>query len=148
MSIVKKFNDYFLNENKELDKDTLDKVSKYITKRFKYETEDLIVFTYWISKILNYDNLIFISRLEMSEEFKDVSHVYIIIGDKYFDGKGFHTREDLYKKHNFSKYSYNDYTFHGNLTDLIKCIKEKKLEITNKIEKELKIILQKIKEDK
>lgn len=122
----------------------LEQMAKYITRRFK--DEDKIIFTYWIGKIFKFSKFLFISNIEMSEEFKDVKHVFIIIGDKYYDGSGFYSREDIYKNFHISKWSYNDYTFSGTIEDLSKCVDEKKLKLSAKLENELQIILQKYKD--
>ncbi len=140
--MIKKFNEY-INESTDKKK-TLDQMSKYISRRFK--NEDKIIFTYWIGRIFNFSKYLFVSNVEMSEDLKDVKHVYIILGDKYYDGSGFHTRDDIYKEFNISKWSYNDYTFSGNIDDLSKCVDTKELKLSDKLEKELKIILQKYKE--
>ena len=145
--IIKKFEQYYLNENvKTNDDNLLEKVSRYISKRFKKDDEKL-VYTYWIGKIFNYNKFLFVSKIEMSEELKDVCHVYIILEDKYFDGTGFHTREEIYEKFHISKYSYNDYTFYGDLNLLNKCVDIKKSKLSTKLENELKIVLQKIKDE-
>ena len=81
----------------------------------------------------------------MSEDMKDVKHVFIIIGDKYYDGSGFHTREEIFKNYHISKWSFNDFTFSGNLEELSKCVETKKLKLSEKLENELKVILQKYK---
>ncbi len=140
--MIKNFNEYITESIDK--KTTLEQMSKYISRRFK--DEDKIIFTYWIGRIFNFSKFLFVSNIEMSEELKDVKHVYIILGDKYYDGSGFHTRDDIYKDFNISKWSYNDYTFSGNIDDLSKCVEVKKLKLSDKLEKELKIILQKYKE--
>jgi hypothetical protein len=126
--------------------DIMNKMSIYISRRFK--DEDKIIFTYWIGKIFNFTKFLFISKIEMSEEWKDVKHVFVILGDKYYDGSGFHTREDIYKQFHISKWSFNDYTFSGNLEDFSKCVEQKKLKLSDKLELELKTILQKYKDMK
>lgn len=143
--IVKKYSEFIkINENAQNSEDILIKMANYISRRFKKENS--IIFTYWIGLIFGFSKFLFISKIEMSEDFKDVAHVYIIIGDKYYDGEGFHNREDIFEKFHISKWSFNDYTFFGNLENLKKCIDVKQLKLSGKLEKELKIILQKYKE--
>ncbi len=139
---IQKFRN-FLNESIN-NVDILEKMSKYITRRFK--DEDRIIFTYWIGKIFVFSKFLFISNVEMSEDFKDVKHVFVIIGDKYYDGSGFYTRDEIYKLFHISKWSFNDYTFSGNMEDLSKCVENKKLKLSEKLENELKLILQKYKD--
>lgn len=141
--MIKNFETY-INESSNNNIKTLEQMSKYITRRFK--NEDKIIFTYWIGQIFKFSKYLFISNTEMSEDYKDVKHVFIIIGDKYYDGSGFHTREDIFKNFHISKWSYNEYTFSGSLDDLKKCIEEKNLKLDDKLENELKIILQKFKD--
>ncbi len=140
--MIKKFNS-FINESYN-NVDVLTKMASYITRRFK--DEDRIIFTYWIGKIFQFPKYIFVSNIEMSEELKDAKHVFIVIGDKYYDGAGFHTREDIYDRFKISKWSYNDYTFSGTIDDIEKCIEVKKIKLSEKLENELKIILQKYKD--
>ncbi len=142
--MIKDFTTYITESSDNNNIKIMKQMSNYISRRFK--DEDKIIFTYWIGKIFRFSKFLFISNIEMSEEFKDVKHVFIIIGDKYYDGSGFHTREDIYNNFHISKWSYNDYTFHGNIEDLSKCIDEKKLKLANKLENELQIILQKYKD--
>lgn len=143
--MIKTFNKFINESNSNSNsEDVLEKLSKYISRRFK--DEDKIIFTYWISKIFKFSKILFISNVEMSEEWKDIKHAFIIIGDKYYDGSGFHTREDIYKKFHISKWSFNDYTFSGNLEDITNCIENKKLKLSDKLELELKTILQKYKD--
>ena len=141
--MIKKFNEY-LKESVDEKTNILKKMSAYITRRFK--DDDRIIFTYWIGKIFNFPKYLFISSIEMSESLKDIKHIYIIIGDQYYDGAGFHSREDIYDKFHISKLSYNDYTFSGNIDDVVECVKIKELKLTGKLEIELKIILQKYKD--
>lgn len=143
--MIKDFDDFIKESNSNNNVDILNKMSKYISRRFK--DEDKMIFTYWIGKIFGFSKYLFISNIEMSEEWKDVKHIFVIIGDKYYDGSGFHTREDIYKQFSFSKLSYNDFTFSGNLDSLTECINEKNIKLPLKLEKELKIILQKYKEE-
>lgn len=140
--MIKNFITY-INESKNK-KNILEDMSKYISRRFK--DEDGIIFTYWIGRIFNFSKYLFISNIEMSEELKDVKHVFIILNDKYYDGSGFYTREEIYEKYHISKWSYNDYTFSGTIDDLSKCVDIKKLKLSAKLENELLAILQKFKD--
>lgn len=140
--MIKNFKTY-INESVNNIK-TMEQMSKYISRRFK--NEDMIIFTYWIGQIFKFSKYLFISNIEMSEAMKDVKHVFIIIGDKYYDGSGFYTRDDIFKNFHISKWSYNDYTFSGNLDDLKNCVEEKNLKLSEKLENELKAILQKFKD--
>lgn len=142
MKIIK-FDNYLL-ENKDNNVDVLKKMNKYINKRLK--NENILIITYWIGKIFNFKKFLFVSKIEMSEEMKDVYNIYIIIGDKYFNEKGFFIREDICKQFEFSLNSFNDYTFIGNVDDVKNCIEIKKITLNNKLEKELKLILQKFKD--
>ena len=140
--MIKKFYEY-INESESKNIILLNKVSKYITRRFK--NDDRTIFTYWIGLIFGFTKYLFISKVEMSENLKDVIHAYAIIGDKYYDGSGFHTREDIYDKFHMSKWSFNDYTFSGDLNLLEKCVKENNLKLNGKLETEIENILLKYK---
>lgn len=124
----------------------LDKITKYISRRYKNTNNELMLILYYIGKIIKFDRFLFVSKIEMSEEKKDVKHIFIVgKNSKYYDGTGFYTKNEIIEKFHISKFSYNDYTFYGNLEDVKKCIDVKKIELHPKIEAELKTILEKIK---
>jgi hypothetical protein len=133
------------NESKEDSKvETLEKMSNYIKRRFK--NEDKILFTYWIGKIFEFTKYLVVSKIELSEYDQDVTHVYIKLDDKFYDGSGFHTKEDLYKEHNMSQYTFKDFTYNGDLNKVKKCLESKDVKLnTNQVE-ELKHILEKFKD--
>ena len=124
--------------------DNLEKMSNFIKRRFK--NEDKILFTYWIGKIFEYDKYLIVSKIELSEYDKDVSHVYIVLDDKYYDGSGFHSKEELYKAHNISQYSFKDFTYNGDLNKVKNCIDGKNIDINSKKVEELKHIIEKYKD--
>jgi hypothetical protein len=124
--------------------EVLEKMANYIKRRFK--NEDKILFTYWIGKIFEFTKYLIVSKLELSEYDQDVTHVYIKLDDKYYDGSGFHTKEDLYKEHNMSQYTFKDFTYNGDLNKVKKCLDSKDVKLnTNQVE-ELKHILEKYKD--
>ncbi len=142
MEILKYSN--YLTENTTIGKNNTEvfkKMAVYITRRFK--DEDSIIFTYWIGKIFNFKKFLFISSVTMSESFKDVKNVYCMAGDRYYDGKGFHTKEEVIEEHHMSKWSFNDYTFTGGMEKLSDCVKEKDLKLGEKLQTELTIVLNK-----
>lgn len=135
--MIKYFNE-FIKENVEYKGiDILTNLSNFIKRRFK---NDSMLFTYWIGKIFNFSKYLLLTKIELSEHLQDVTHAYIILGDKYYDVNGFHTKEDLCKKHDISEYSFKDFTFSAKLDSVEKCLKETELN-TKQIE-EMKHIIQ------
>ena len=140
--MIKKFNEY-IKESSDNSVSILNKISKYINKRFKNENN--IILMYWIGLIFGFTKYLFISKIEMSESLKDVKHIYTIIGDKYYDNTGFHSKDEILELFHLSKWSFNDYTFSGDFEMLRNCVKEKDLKLSGKLDNEIKIILQKYK---
>lgn len=140
-------NDNANDSDKNRDK-VLNQMSKFIQKRFK--DEDRIVFTYWMGVILGFENFLIISKIELSEYDKDIVHVYIIIdseeGNKYFDGDGFHTIAELYKEHNMSKYTFNDFTYTSNIDKVKKYLDIKDIKLKSNQIDEFKHIVETFKE--
>ena len=133
-------------EDTEVDKkvETLELMANYISRRFK--NEDKILFTYWIGEIFEFTKYLVVSKIEMSEYDQDVTHVYIVLDDKYYDGSGFHTKEDLYKSHNMSQYTFKDFTYNGSLDKVKKYLDSKDIKLNTKQVEELKHIVEKYKE--
>ena len=148
MDKLKNFNEFsnIINENKSDDSsvEVFEKLANYITRRFN--NEDRILFTYWIGKIFDLSKYLIVSKLELSEDDKDVVHVYIKLNDKYYDGSGFHDIEDLYKEHHFSKWTLKDFTYNGSITDVKRILDTKDIKLNSNQITELKHILEKFKE--
>ncbi len=133
----------FINESKSNGKNILEKMSKLIKRRFK--NEDRVVFTYWIGKIFNFEKYLIISGVEFSDNIKDIIHVYIKIDDEYFDGSGFHTKEDIIKNHGMSKYSFKDFTYYSKSDLIEKFLNKKEIKLNSAQIDELKHIIEKFK---
>lgn len=122
----------------------LKKISNYIKKRFKEKYNSL--FVYWISKIFKVDKISFISKIELSEDIKDVKHVYINFDNIFYDEKGFYDKNEIMEKHNLTEYNFKDLVFDSGVKKLKTLIDKEKIEISNKSLDELKIMIQKIKD--
>lgn len=137
-----------ITENKKDESDDnldLRKISNFIEKRFKKDNKHNAIFVYWIAKMMDYKKIIFVSTVEMSEDPKDVKHVFIKIEDKYFDQSGFCEKEDIIEEFDLDQYNFKDLVYNGTIEDLQKVIKTKDLKIGDKHLKELQNIILKFK---
>ena len=137
-----------ITENKKEESDNnldLRKISNFIEKRFKKDNKHNAIFVYWIAKMLDFKKIVFVSTVEMSEDSKDVKHVFIKIEDKYFDQRGFCEKEDIIEEFDLDEYNFKDLVYNGTIEDLQKVIKTKDIKIGEKHLKELQSIIMKFK---
>lgn len=121
-----------------------DKMSNFLTRRFKNENIfDYII--YWIGKIFQYKNFLFITKIELSEDTKDIKKIFLIVDEKYLDRTGLHTKEDIMKDYHITQYTWKEFTYKGSFEDVEKYMKIKDKKPNDKQLKELKIIIQNFK---
>lgn len=77
------------------------------------------LFAYCVGKILKYEKFLFISKVEGSDDKKDVKEVVIkLSSEKYANKDGFLTKTELMKIYDLSKWTFNDKTFENDLSFL------------------------------
>lgn len=113
--MIKKFNNFLLESKIPLK--TLKSLIKLLNKRFDIKNTP-VFFAKSINKYFNFDNFLFVSKIEFSENIKDIRHVYIFLNGKCLDGEGFCTKNDIIEKFEMSSETFNDFTFIGNLDKL------------------------------
>jgi len=139
MKYIKMYENHIFDE-----KIKLKKCLNYIKTRFKKKNNP--VFIYWIAKIFKINNIFFVSKIEMSENIKDVDKVYIKIDDKFYDEIKIYDKKELMDNHNLTEFNFKDLVFKDDITKLNDLIKIQKNNISDKSLNELKYILQKIKD--
>lgn len=140
MKFIKSFSIF---EEKDMDL-VFDKMSNFLTRRFKNENIfDYII--YWIGKIFQYKNFLFITKIELSEDTKDIKKIFLIVDEKYLDRTGLHTKEDIMKDYHITQYTWKEFTYKGSFEDVEKYMKIEDKKPNDKQLKELKIIIQNFK---
>jgi hypothetical protein len=121
----------------------LRKVANYIEKRFKKRNNP--IFVYWIAKIFNINDISFVSEIEMSENIKDVKHVFIRLENKFFDETGMWDKEDLMKEFDLTEYNFKDLVFDDGLDKLKDLVDKQDFKMSEKSLDEMKKMIEKIK---
>ena len=140
---MKFFKPYSLFEDKDMNS-TFDKMCNFLTRRFKNDNIfDSII--YWVGKIFGYKNFLFLTKIELSEETKDIKKFFLIVDDKYLDRIGLHSKDDIMKEYHITQYTWKEFTYKGTFEDVEKYVKFKDNKPNDKQLKELKIIIQNFK---
>src|SRR6266403_215336 len=133
--MIKNFNN-FIQESKNPTK-ILQSLTDLVQKRFKNIDENSHIFCNILHKYFNFDKFLFVSKLEFSDNVKDIRHVYVYLNGRYLDGDGFHTKTDIMDKFKISNETFNDLAF---ISDLGKLHEYSKIVITTLSEKQTKEI--------
>lgn len=131
MGNIKKYNEFYL--------DKIETAIKFLHGRYK-DTSNRI-FTYLLCKSFGEDFLFYVSKIEFSEDPRDIIDAFICFDNKYINATGIYIKDDIMKKYNIIPSVYKELTFTGDLTLLKKSItdnpltKKKIMEIYNILSK-------------
>lgn len=102
----------------------LNKIKKsisYLNKRVN--NTDSLLYVYLLSKIYKINNILYITSVEFSNNEEDVIYAYIPYDNKYINGKGIYTKEEIMKQHDIPNNTFKEFTFKSDNTILKKSFK-------------------------
>lgn len=137
--MIKNFNN-FLQESK-IPIKILQSLTDLVQKRFKNIGKNSYIFAKIINKYFQFNEFLFISKLEFSDNVKDVRHIYVYLGGKYLDGEGFHTKSEIIKKFELSDETFKDCTFLAGIEKLKDCSEILPTTLSEKEQKEIEHLI-------
>jgi hypothetical protein len=109
-------------------------LSNLLRRRFSKVSP--FMFAFWIAKTFSVSKFLYVSEVERSQHVKDITNVYCVVGEYYFNIEGFHTMNEVMMREELNKWNLSDHVFTTSV-EFVNKLRNEKSELSQKEKQEM-----------